>query len=207
MTVVAIVKSRRIVKVLLTLVVIGVSIGLSWYTTLSSLKDPNFIFNSFQRTNTAWLYSDKIGSAAASSIERARVAIGGPLGLSSKEAIYFVAVEDDQGRPLTSSCVYRVHGQPIDARWWSLTLYDSNTQHYVRNEANRSSWNSVAIPRSESGDWIVNVSSISQKIAWLPSQPESGNSFELMLRIYNPSEKTRAAAPNIDLPKIEKISC
>lgn len=175
--------------------------------TVSSLTDQNSIFETFEDVDGTWLYSDRIGIAAASGVERARVAINGPLGLSPKEAVYFVALQDSDGAPLNSSCTYRVSGQPIDTRWWSLTLYDSVTQHYVPNVENRSSWNSVSTPRTENGDWVLNVAPTPQNAPWLPSQETPDQSFDLMLRVYNPSDATRAVLPNIDLPVVERVSC
>jgi len=175
--------------------------------TVSNLANHDSVFDAFEQVDDTWLYSDKIGAAVASDVERARVAIGGPLGLSSKEAVYFVATQDDTGSPLKSQCLYRVTGQPIDTRWWSLTLYDSVTQHYVPNEENRSSWNSVSVPRSEEGTWVVNVAPTRQEQSWLPSQKTPDLNFELMLRVYNPSDATRAILPNIDLPSVERLSC
>lgn len=174
---------------------------------VNSISDQSSIFDTFERVGSTWLYSDKIGAAAASDTERARVALGGPLGLSSKEAVYFVATRDDQGAPLTSECVYQVVGQPIDTRWWSLTLYDSETQHYVPNVLNRSSWNSISVARSEAGEWTVQVASTEQDLAWLPAQEAPNQSFELILRVYNPSAATRDILPNIELPKVERLSC
>lgn len=175
--------------------------------TIAELSDQASIFDSFEEVDGTWLYSDKIGAAAASDIERARVAIGGPLGLSPKEAVYFVAVTDIDGEALSSSCIYRVAGEPIDTRWWSLSLYDSETQHYVPNAENRSSWNSVSIARSDAGNWEVVVAPTMQEGNWLPSQAAEDQAFEIMLRVYNPSDATRAALPNITLPIVERVSC
>lgn len=175
--------------------------------TVKSITSQNAIFDTFEQIDKTWLYSDKIGAAAASDIERARVAIGGPLGLSSKEAVYFVATQDDEGKPLQSHCTYRVTGQRLDTRWWSLTLYDSLTQHYVPNTDNRSSWNSISIPVSDSGDWVLNVAPTPQDTAWLPSGEAREKSFELMLRVYNPSDAMRELLPNIRLPIVERMSC
>ncbi|MEL7540187.1 MAG: DUF1214 domain-containing protein [Pseudomonadota bacterium] len=175
--------------------------------TVNSLTNQNSIFDTFEQVDGVWLFSDKIGASAASGVERARVAIGGPLGLSAKEAVYFVATQDGGGEPLRSQCTYRVSGQPIDTRWWSLTLYDSITQHYVPNAENRSSWNSVSIPRADHGEWVINVAPTPQDTAWLPSQETPHQSFELILRVYNPSEATRSILPNIVLPSVERASC
>lgn len=198
-------------KYLITLAGAALIIAASFFaaraTTVKSLTNQNSIFDTFEDVDGTWLYSDKIGAAAASDVERARVALGGPLGLSAKEAVYFVATHDDDGAPLRSQCKYRVTGPTIDTRWWSLTLYDSITQHYVPNVDNRSSWNSVSVPRSDDGTWIVNVAPTPQDASWLPSQQTPDQNFELMLRVYNPSDATRARLPNIELPIVERVSC
>ncbi|MEL6829721.1 MAG: DUF1214 domain-containing protein [Pseudomonadota bacterium] len=175
--------------------------------TIAALTDQTSIFDDFEQTDSLWLFSDKIGSPAASGLERAKVAIGGPLGLSAKEAVYFIALTDSDGDRLASECTYQVAGAPIDTRWWSLTLYDSMTQHYVSNEDNRSSWNSASIPRSTEGNWQLTVSPNRQQGSWLPSQEARGQPFELVLRVYNPSDATRAALPNITLPDVVRLSC
>ena len=198
-------------KYLITLVGAVVIVAASFFVaramTVKSLTSQTSIFETFEDVNGTWLFSDKIGAAAASGVERARVAIGGPLGLSAKEAVYFVTQQDDDGAPLRSQCTYRVAGPKIDTRWWSLALYDTITQHYVPNTENRSSWNSVSVPRADDGTWVINVSPIPQEQSWLPSQEEADKTFELMLRVYNPSDATRARLPNIELPTVERVSC
>jgi hypothetical protein len=195
------------IGILAALGVIAATFFAARAVTVKSLSSQTSVFDAFEDVDGTWLYSDKIGAAAASSVERARVAINGPLGLSSNEAVYFVALKDNQGEPLKSHCTYRVTGQPVDTRWWSLTLYDSVTQHYVPNPENRSSWNSVSVPRSELGDWTITVAPTQQSGAWLPSQAAPEQSFDLMLRVYNPSAATRTRLPNIELPDVERVSC
>lgn len=175
--------------------------------TMDGLRDQNSIFDDFVTTPSGWLFSDKIGSEAASGVERAKVAIGGPLGLSSKEAVYFIAITDSDGERLISECDYRVSGGPIDSRWWSISLYDSETQHYVANTDNRSSWNSVSLPRDDADGWHFTVSQTPQVGSWLPAQAEDGRRYELNMRIYNPSADLRAKLPNITLPVVERVSC
>ena len=41
----------------------------------------------------------------------------------------------------------------------------------------------------------------------LPSQTAPDQGFELMLRVYNPSDAMRAVLPHIDLPDVERLSC
>ena len=193
--------------ILVPLFVIIASFFAARIMTMKSLTHQNLIFETFEDVDGTWLYSETIGASAASDIERARVAINGPLGLSSKEAVYFIAVQDSERQPLLSHCIYRVSGKPIDARWWSLTLYDSVTQHYVPNIENRSSWNSVSVPQTDEGQWVITVAPTPQDGAWLPAQDTSDQSFDLMLRVYNPSEITRSKLPRINLPTVERVSC
>lgn len=173
----------------------------------AALANTGNVYDTFELTPSGWLFSDKIGSAGASSIERARIALGGPLGLSASEVIYFIATIDTEGETLSSSCTYRVTGQVLDTRWWSLTLYDFETQNYVPNDLRRSSFNDHNVPRAEDESWQILVSPIEQSGAWLPTQSKPDQQFELNLRLYNPSEETRRAASNIELPIVEKVSC
>ncbi|MEO0549622.1 MAG: DUF1214 domain-containing protein [Pseudomonadota bacterium] len=193
--------------VLAAIIVTAGSAFAAFRVTMAELTDETSIYDSFERTDSLWLFSDKIGSTAASGVERAKVAIAGPLGLSAQEAVYFIATTDTEGRALSSSCTYTVTGPQIDTRWWSLTLYDTQTQHYVPNALNRSSWNSAVVPRRSDGSWQLTVANSTQPEPWLPSQQQDDQTFELNLRVYNPSDATRQALPNIDLPTVERASC
>ncbi|MEL7023920.1 MAG: DUF1214 domain-containing protein [Pseudomonadota bacterium] len=197
----------QILFAIATIGLIGASALTARWSTMNSLTSGNTIFDAFEQIDETWLYSDRIGAPAATPIERARVAIAGPLGLSAEEVIYFVGLTDKDGRRLQSNCNYLVTGKPFASRWWSIALYDSDTQHYVPNELNRSSWNSASIPYSEAGDWTITVSPTPEEPAWLPSQKDGARAFELMLRIYNPDDTTRVRLPKIDLPTVRRLSC
>lgn len=175
--------------------------------TRAEMQASDSVFEDFRTVESIWLYSDRIGSADATALERAKSAIAGPLGLSRSEAIYFIANTDNEGRPLRSQCTYRITGTAIPARWWSITLYDSETQHYVSNEINRASWNSEMLPRNPNGQWAMYVSSTNSGITWLPAPSESDRAFDLMLRVYGPNEQWRSAKGSIGLPIIERLAC
>ncbi|MEP5938592.1 MAG: DUF1214 domain-containing protein [Erythrobacter sp.] len=198
---------KLVVSLLISVAAAGAGAWAGFDSAKAQINGGDSIFDTFEKTGSGWFFSNDIGSSEATPLERARIAVGGPLGLSSSEVLYFVALNDSAGRRLNSSCTYAVTGAPIDTRWWSLTLYDSDTQNYVRNEANRSSWNSAAIPKDEDGSWQITVSNQSADGNWLPSQSAADQPFELNLRTYNPSDTTRADAPNIALPVVERISC
>ena len=199
----------RIVLIALT-ALLGIALGGSagWLGAEYAAKNSTHINASFSLAQDGWLFSDTVGSENASALERARVAIGGPLALASSEAVYFLALRDSDGDRLTSSCVYRVSVMPIETRWWSVTIYDSATNNYIENPIKRSSWSNKSLQSDpETGQWAFVISGQPSAGAWLPAQPAAGQHFELLLRLYNPGETTRAALPEINLPKVEKLEC
>jgi len=186
--------------------VAGVWLGSQQATT--AVMNVIDVSEKFETLPGQWGYSDTIGSTEATALERARIAIGGPLGLAASETIYFLKNDDNEGAALNSSCSYEVSGTDLDARWWSVTVYDGETLDYIKNEDNRSSWNSVALGREEDGTWRFTIAPSRPATGqWLPSQAEPNQPIELLLRLYNPSEETRAKAPNIALPRVENTSC
>lgn len=201
------IRTTIFLSVLTTTLVLPAASFVSANMTKQNLTAVDSFVKSFQPATGAWMFSDKVGSPAASSLERARIALGGPLALSAEETIYFLSVEDDDGELLNSSCTYRVTGEDYDARWWSLTLYDSDTQNYVENEDRRSSWTSEIVRQAPGQNWDIKISPSEQDGYWLPSQTESGRNFDLILRMYNPSPNTRANALSMKLPQIERTIC
>jgi len=184
-----------------------VGAGSGWIGANRSVSGRANFTESFSPAQGNWFFSDTVGSPASSALERARVAVSGPLALSSTETIYFLTMSDAQGRALNSSCVYQVGGGEIDTRWWSITIYDARSGEYIPNEDNRASWNSVAIPRDENGQWQFTISSERPSGLWLAAQSTPDEPFELLLRLYNPSGETRAAALELNLPVVERLSC
>jgi len=75
----------------------------------------------------AWHTNLAVGSSGAGGYTRAFVAKTGLFAPNKSETMYFIAAADDSGRPLRSGCDYRIEGQNIDARWWSITAYASTT--------------------------------------------------------------------------------
>jgi len=154
-----------------------------------------------------WRFSEKVGKPAASHLERARLALSGPLGLSASEAVYFIARADEDGEALRSSCGYKISGESFDARWWSLTVYDAETFRFVSDHAGRASWTGLAPQLAGNQRWTINVGPAPLPEPWISSRDEPPGRLELLLRIYNPSDATRAQLPALALPTIEKTGC
>ncbi len=157
-----------------------------------------------QITNGPWTTNLDQGTADASALTRARVALFGLLALPAKEAMYYSARTDSDGAPLNGACTYTVKGGELDARWWSITLYKGEGW-LVKNEANRWSVGGNAPVRDGAGNWSFTVSPEKPEGLWLPT----GNTpaFDLTLRTYHPKGALLSDPTKAKLPTIKKERC
>ena len=157
-----------------------------------------------QITNGPWSTNTDNGTADASALSRARVALFGLLALPAKEAMYFTARTDSAGAALDGNCTYTVSGGELDARWWSITLYKGEGW-LVKNEANRWSVGGNAPERDANGNWSFTVSPQSVEGVWLPTgrTPQ----FDLTLRTYHPKGALLNEPAKAKLPTIKKERC
>lgn len=154
--------------------------------------------------NGPWRTGEKVGTADANVATRATVALRGLLALPEREAIYFNASTDSEGRELSGKCRYRVTGGAIDARWWSLTLYDK-AGYLIPNPASVYSVGSAAIPTEEKAGWTVDIARQRTGTHWI-AMPDD-QPFELTLRAYHPSRDLLARRGSVPLPRIERGEC
>jgi hypothetical protein len=157
-----------------------------------------------QVTNGPWSANTDQGTADASALTRARVALFGLLALPAKEAMYFQARTDSDGAPLKGNCTYTVRGGEIDARWWSITLYRGEGW-LVKNAANRWSVGGNAPVRDAGGNWSFMVSPKKADGVWLPTgrTPQ----FDLTLRTYHPQGALLNDPAKAKLPTIKRETC
>ena len=97
---------------------LAVGLGAAWAITGRGLSDG-------QIANGPWTTSLDYGTKATDPVTRAMVARAGLLALPAKETVYWSAKSDAAGAPLDGNCRYSLSGKPLDARWWSVTLYDA----------------------------------------------------------------------------------
>jgi hypothetical protein len=148
------------------------------------------------------------GNPSADPYTRAHVARSGRLPLTSTVARYFVAHTDSAGRTLTSDCEYLIQGFPLNARWWSLAVYDEYGG-LIDNPAARYSFNSEEMLRHSDGTFRVDLSRNARPENWLPTG-DADQSLALLLRIYSPRETDSLGigrVPDDRLPKIERKEC
>lgn len=149
------------------------------------------------------------GNPHADPYTKAHLARSGRLPLTSTAARYFIARHDDQGSSLTSSCEYAIVGRPLNARWWSLAVYDDQGS-LIDNPSGRYSFNSEEAIRRADGTFHVTLSRNARPENWLPAGEEYGRGLTLMLRVYGPRDTDVLGIgqiPDERLPKIERIIC
>ena len=139
---------------------------------------------------------------------KAHLARSGRLPLTSTTARYFFARTDSAGSGLTSDCEYLIQGSGINARWWSIALYDDRGS-VIENPSGRYSFNSDEAIRRSDGTFRIHLASSARPENWLPSGTGSRR-LALMLRVYGPRETDSDGIGQIPaerLPKIERIAC
>ena len=175
-----------------------VGLGAAWAITGGGLQDG-------QIANGPWTTSLGYGTKATDPVTRAAVARAGLLALPAKETVYWSAKDDAAGAPLDGNCRYSLSGKPLDARWWSVTVYDAEG-YLVDNPGRVWSVNGANVALDAKGEWRVSISSDKpQDAAWLPGIKDQP--FQLTLRMYNPGPAFRADPFKAMLPRIVKESC
>ncbi|MGB5076673.1 MAG: DUF1214 domain-containing protein [Sphingorhabdus sp.] len=152
----------------------------------------------------AWTTGKSYGSADATALTRARVALSGLLALPAKEAMYFTAKVASDGSALDGRCTYIVSGGKLEGRWWSVTLYQGDGW-LVKNAANRWSIPAHAANQGEGGRWSFTVSPDMHPGAWLPTG--GVRAFDMTLRLYHPSPSLVAYPAKASLPSIRRVKC
>lgn len=154
-----------------------------------------------------WRTTLVAGSAAASALERAVIASNELLALTRDEALYYVAETDSQGAALDGRCQYRVEGQGLPARWWSLSAY-AGDRYLIRNPQHRYSVSSSDTPHDDGGRYTVHLGGPAPDGAalrdWIALNP---GRVLLMLRLYNPQPALRDNPAQIQLPVILRERC
>jgi len=133
----------------------------------------------------------------------ARIAVATLYALNPSEVIYLVAKEDSKGEELNSENEYVIKGIPLDARYWSITLYGED-YFLVPNEANKFSYNMNNVKYESDSSFVINISSLKKEHNWLPGG-KSGK-FCLTIRMYHPQEHVYKDIESVQLPVIEKAT-
>jgi hypothetical protein len=153
--------------------------------------------------NGPWKTNLTAGSAQSGPYQRAFVAIHGLFALNQSEAIYYMAIADNDGHALEGHCRYEITGHDPDARWWSITAYGAD-DYLIPNPAHRYSVSETNIARDASGGFAVQVGGDSGGGNWIPVGP---GRFSLSLRLYNPGPSVIRDPAHTALPALKEVSC
>ncbi|ODT86127.1 DUF1214 domain-containing protein [Phenylobacterium sp. SCN 70-31] len=152
-----------------------------------------------------WKTNAGTGDATAGPLHRALVSRTGLWALPQSEVVYFRALTDDDGRPLSRACVYEIAGRgDPPTRWWSINLYRDH--FWVDNPTDRYSYSRTTVARAGDGSWRVRVAADPQPGDWLPMGDQDGL-FLLSFRLYQPAPSVAAAPQETPLPGVRRISC
>ncbi len=151
-----------------------------------------------------WSTGRDIGTANADMKTRAVVALRGLLALPAREARYFTAATDSAGAPLSGKCTYALEGGAVEARWWSVTLYDRGGW-LIPNPLHRHSIGSARIPAEAASHWTVLIGPAEAPGLWIPTGTDGP--FELTLRAYRPRGQMARDPATISLPTITRREC
>ncbi len=170
-----------------------------------------FLFHSIKDVTSididGWQHNANVGSENASALSRTVISIMGFLGLSREETVYFLADRDTEGEPLESACEYTVNGRITSehARWWSITAYNTKTQKLIENSEDKYSYTGDTIVFNDDGSFSINIAASKQQGNWIPVSEKT--SFDLLLRLYNPTAFVTKQTQTLMLPKIIKGHC
>ena len=176
----------------------AVGLGMTWTTSTRGV--------SFDAVSIgAWKAWPKTGTADIDPYARAAVARSGELPIGSGDGVAFLARNDEKGRPLDGRCDIAVSGITPAARFWTLTLYDTQGQ-LVSNSLQRYGFTSQEIVRSADGSFEIRIAPRSRTGNWLPTG--GLDRYLLMLRLYDTpvgvSTRSQRDAP---MPAITTVGC
>jgi hypothetical protein len=153
----------------------------------------------------AWTVWPRSGSREADPYTRAVNARAGNIPLGVGEGLVLRAATDDAGRALDARCAYRVGTMMPQARFWTLTLYDTAGRS-ADTPLGRSGFSSAELLRDQDGAFAITISREAASGNWL-MMPEHGE-VSLVLRLYDsPASVGSAALDARVLPRIERLEC
>ena len=152
-----------------------------------------------------WTSFPGLGGADIDPYARAVMAVEGALPLGTGEGLAFVADVDDKGLALDSRCDYQISGAALPARFWTLSVYDSDGR-LRRNGAGRYGLTSASLLRASDGGFTINAAREARPGNWLPLGENSR--FVLVLRAYEAGASSLASAfEGLIMPTITRGVC
>lgn len=151
---------------------------------------------------TAW---PKTGTADADPYARATIARTGQLPVALGDGVSFTAQTDDSGKLLDGRCDIVLSGVTPAARFWTLTLYNSEG-NLVTNSVERYGFSSQEIVRQADGSFEIVVAPRASAGNWLPTG--GSERYSLVLRFYDTAVGlSTKAGRELPMPSITNRGC
>ena len=182
----------------LAALVVGVALGAGslWYMLFRAAPAPYVSVG-------IWRMNPLAGSTGNDPYSRLRIAITSILALNRTETIYFEALADNDGAPLSAACDYTLIGQPPAARWWSVTAYGPDNM-LIASDSGRYSASAASATTLATGEVEIALTPDGSG----PNGIATGSGrFELLLRLYQPSPDLAAAPESAPLFRLVKGAC
>ena len=133
---------------------------------------------------------------------RARLFKTGNLPINSSIAATWETRYDADGRRLHSSCEYLLESDPVDANWFSLSVFDDRGL-LIPNVADRYSFNAQSLAYNPDGSFFVVLARDARPGNWLPVG--GAGRLVLVLTILEPRQHAAEFAKR--LPTIRRVAC
>lgn len=153
----------------------------------------------------AWTARPKNGSVDIDPYAHANIARTGELPIGTGDGVAFFAHSDDSGTDFDGRCTFTISGQTPTARYWTLTLYDTQGR-LVANAIDRHGFTSEEIVRDTDGRFTIAIAPHARPGNWLPSG--GIEQFILVLRLYDtPIGVATHTAKEAPMPAITRKGC
>lgn len=183
------------------LVFVGASVWLGLWSAWLAVRSPAPVDTI---TLGAWQAWPNAGTADADPYSRARLARTGEIPLGSGEGLSLLALTDDSGAALVSTCTYRIFGQTPPARLWTVSIEDRNG-HAVPERNGVAALSSDTLLRSPDGTFEVLLSARPQTGNWIST--EAAESFRVSVRLYDTTARTGTELTTLVMPSIKRTTC
>lgn len=153
----------------------AIGLGTTWFTLSRGAT-----FGAL--TIGSWTARPKAGTAEIDPYSRAEVERTGALPMGLGDGVTFTATADDSGRLFDGRCDLTIVGTTPQARFFTVTLYDS-LGRLVPNTLNRNGFTSQELIRNADGSFQISVGPRARPGNWLPTG--GIERYVLMLRLYD----------------------
>lgn len=176
------------------------------YSAWHALKSEHF-FNAIIAGQ--WQSTQLNANNRAQPYERARLALHSQAQLGLGEGLRFVATKDDQGAVLRTNCTYQLTGPAPKARVFTLFAADLKGEWLTSGIGLNDFHHSHSVGYSLEDHVSINVSSKLSFGDWLyvPNKTPEGQPYQLVLKLYDTSIGALSDYTDIEMPKIQSVSC